>query len=80
MDDIACAAIAMADFGQPEMFAEIRVDSQAKVHLRQIVLNNDKKLHFWLHFVEMPVQIGAVTSPQSMMAPPEVRVEQMGRD
>jgi hypothetical protein len=28
-----------------------------------------KRLKFWLHFVPMPVQIGAVTSPPSMLAP-----------
>ncbi len=28
-----------------------------------------KTLHFWLHFVPMPVQVGAATSPQAMLAP-----------
>jgi hypothetical protein len=31
-------------------------------------------LVFWLHFVPSPPQIGAVTSPQSMQSPPEVRI------
>jgi hypothetical protein len=31
-----------------------------------------KSLRFWLHFVTNPVQIGAVTSPQSMLSPLEV--------
>ena len=36
-------------------------------------LNQPKKsLRFWLHFVTTPVQVGAVTSPQSMLAPLEV--------
>jgi hypothetical protein len=29
-------------------------------------------LRFWLHFVSMPIQEGALTSPQSMMSPLEV--------
>ena len=28
-----------------------------------------KVLRFWLHFVSMPVQVGAATSPQSMQSP-----------
>ena len=31
-----------------------------------------KSLTFWLHFVTMPVQVGAVTSPQAMLAPLKV--------
>jgi hypothetical protein len=30
-----------------------------------------KTLRFWLHFVTTPIQVGAVTSPQSMLAPLE---------
>lgn len=33
-----------------------------------------KRLSFWLHFVSAPAQWGAATSPQSMLAPPEVHV------
>ncbi|HVW36756.1 MAG TPA: hypothetical protein VHB99_05610 [Pirellulales bacterium] len=33
-----------------------------------------KTLVFWLHFVPSPPHVGAVTSPQSMQSPPEVRV------
>ena len=36
-----------------------------------------KSLRFWLHFVTAPVQVGAVTSPQSMLAP--LDVEWMGQ-
>lgn len=31
----------------------------------------EKRLTFWLHFVGMPPHVGAVTSPQSMLAPLE---------
>ncbi len=34
-----------------------------------------KILRFWIHFVTMPVQVGAKTSPQAMLAPLEVRWE-----
>ena len=37
-----------------------------------------KTLRFWLHFVTAPVQIGAVTSPQSMLAPLEVEWMEQG--
>ena len=33
-----------------------------------------KGLRFWLHFVDVPVQVGAVTSPQAMLAPLLVEV------
>ena len=77
MDDMACTALAVAylfEFSR----TEFRIDSQAKIHLkRDVGGRRDKKLHFWLHFVDMPVQVGAVTSPQAMLTPPEVRVEQV---
>jgi hypothetical protein len=31
-----------------------------------------KHLKFWLHFVPNPVQVGALTSPQAMLAPLEI--------
>ena len=31
-----------------------------------------KALTCWFHFVRMPVQVGAATSPQAMLAPLEV--------
>ena len=36
----------------------------------------ESNLTFWLHFVPMPVQVGAVTSPQSMMSPLRVDVKE----
>jgi hypothetical protein len=38
-------------------------------------LDMKKNLRFWIHFVTMPVQLGAKTSPQAMLAPLEVRWE-----
>jgi hypothetical protein len=37
-----------------------------------------KRLAFWLHFVGMPVQVGAATSPQAMLAPLQVEVRGAG--
>jgi hypothetical protein len=52
-------------------------------NLQQIDFSGDGKLRwishlqlterFFLHFVSMPVQIGALTSPQSMINPPEMK-------
>jgi hypothetical protein len=75
MDNVACTAIAIADFDQPGNTTELSIDSQARVRIQRQVPGVEKKLHFWLHFVGMPVQVGAVTSPQSMMSPLGVRVE-----
>jgi hypothetical protein len=36
---------------------------------QKIPTNPIKSLRLWLHFVTTPVQIGAVTSPQSMLTP-----------
>jgi hypothetical protein len=74
MDNVACTAIAIANFDEGEA-TELRIDSHAKIRLQRRVPNPKKNLHFWLHFVEMPVQVGAVTSPQAMLAPLLVRVE-----
>ena len=37
-----------------------------------------KRFTFWLHVVRSPPQVGAATSPQSMQAPPEVRIVPAG--
>ncbi len=76
MDDRACTAIAVADFGQLGSPAELSVDSQAKLHMACPSGGAEKPLHFWLHFVDMPVHVGAVTSPQSMMTPLAVQVDE----
>jgi hypothetical protein len=62
---------------------EIQIDADGRLRLRASV--GDPKLRkagrsvirlrCWLHFVDMPVQVGALTSPQSMKAPLEVAVK-----
>jgi hypothetical protein len=80
MDEQVCTAIAVDRFGQD---ADDRIEAAADGRLRIWREFDDgdaakhrqrKALVFWLHFVPSPPQIGAVTSPQSMQLPPEVRV------
>jgi hypothetical protein len=33
---------------------------------RDFLRGGERSLHFWLHFVTMPVQVGAATSPAAM--------------
>lgn len=80
MDEQVCTAIAVDRFGQD---AVDQIAAAADGRLRVWREFDDggaaprgqrKALVFWLHFVPSPPQIGAVTSPQSMQLPPEVRV------
>jgi hypothetical protein len=76
--------MAVADFGQPAFGVLDRFEIHGNGRFRferrfltektgqAIPKNPIKTLRFWLHFVPTPVQVGAVTSPQSMLAPLEV--------
>ena len=78
MDARRCTAVAVAGFGRR---TADRIEVQASGRL---VISRgfqppergppptEKRLTFWLHFVDMPPHVGAVTSPQSMLAPLEV--------
>jgi hypothetical protein len=77
MDRQRCTAIAVAQFGA--RLDRIAVEGSGKLTLvrdfagvRPKERDPRKHWRFWLHFVSMPVQVGAVTSPQSMMAPLQV--------
>jgi hypothetical protein len=77
MDDHRCTAVAVADFGRG-VRDEISANGAGELVLRRTWpkgTKGRKALHFWLHFVDAPVQVGALTSPQSMMAPLEVEVK-----
>src|SRR5262249_29190477 len=81
MDRKRCTAMAVADFGRQGPGITDRFELQADGHLvferafphgktGQTAAREPKKtLRFWLHFVPAPVQVGAVTSPHSMLAP-----------
>jgi hypothetical protein len=74
MDRSRATAIAVEGFANSA--SSIEVSSEGRVRIeRDRQPGGPKTLSFWLHFVPMPVQIGAATSPQSMMRPLSVRVE-----
>jgi hypothetical protein len=68
MDRKRCTAVAMEHFIGG---SEIRVDSDGRLRLSG---GTGERLSFWLHFVPMPVHVGAATSPQAMLAPLRVEV------
>jgi hypothetical protein len=76
MDSERCTAIAVEGFGKASRDV-IDVQASGKVSLWRHFAAGSKgrrTMRFWLHFVDMPVQVGALTSPQSMMAPLKVMV------
>ncbi len=77
MDAQRCTAVAMAGFADAGKKNTLEVDANGRLRLwrRDAELRRGiKDLTFWLHFVGMPVQVGAVTSPQAMLAPLETEV------
>jgi hypothetical protein len=78
MDRQRCSAVAVAGFGRGSR-DELRFEATGTLMInRRFPLSEPgtprtpKTLRFWVHFVTNPVQIGAVTSPQAMLAPLEV--------
>jgi hypothetical protein len=81
MDRQRCTAVAVADFAVAGQEAEIAVDADGRLQLGKNFTSaganpppGPKKITFWLHFVGMPVHVGAATSPQAMLAPLRVSV------
>ena len=81
MDRQRATAVAVAGFADPGQQGEIAVGADGRLRLEKQfgqagapVPPGPKKLTFWLHFVPMPVQVGAATSPQAMLAPLRVTV------
>jgi hypothetical protein len=83
MDGERCTAVAFEEFGHRSSDS-MHVSASGGLYLsrgfvpRQREESPRKSMRFWLHFVPMPVQVGAVTSPQSMLAPLKVTVEPAG--
>lgn len=73
MDRHRATAVAIEDFTGAE--ASIETWADGRLRIRRDLGGTRKSFTFWLHFVGMPIQIGAITSPQSMMHPLAVRVE-----
>jgi hypothetical protein len=74
MDATRCTAIAVDRFG--EQFDRIDIEAGGRVRLTRnsakpeaTTPKGPKQMHFWFHFVSMPVQVGAATSPQAMLSP-----------
>jgi hypothetical protein len=76
MDATRCTAVAVADFGRSASDRiEIAADGRVRLARRfEAGRPGPRAMRAWFHFVGMPVQVGAVTSPQSMLAPPRVEV------
>jgi hypothetical protein len=81
MDRERCTAIAVADFASTGQESEITIDADGRLQIRrtfahsgETVPRGPKRLTFWLHFVTMPVHVGAATSPQAMLSPPRIEV------
>lgn len=73
MDKMRAVAVAMADFGAAGRRDRIQISADGRLKIsREFLSSGPKALTFWLHFVTMPVQVGAVTSPQSMQTPLKV--------
>lgn len=80
MDQELCTAIAVDRFAR-ETSDRIEAAADGRMHIWRDYAKGAgakspavKTLVFWLHFVPSPPHVGAVTSPQSMQSPPEVRV------
>jgi hypothetical protein len=79
MDRQRCTAAAVADFARAGEEGEITVSADGRLQIWKQFSpdgkpppSGKKVFTFWLHFVGMPVQVGAVTSPQAMLAPLQV--------
>jgi hypothetical protein len=76
MDKQKAIAVAVAGFAEisPARRDRIQVSADGRLRIqRDWTSGGVRTLNFWLHFVGMPVQVGAATSPQSMQSP--LRVE-----
>jgi hypothetical protein len=81
MDRQRATAVAVAGFADVGQAGEIVVGADDRLRVWKEFARRGtaappgpKKLTFWLHFVPMPVQVGAATSPQAMLAPLQVTV------
>ncbi len=69
MDKQRATAVAVANFGDlANDSIDVFADGRLRIH-RDFLTSAERTLHFWLHFVGMPVQLGAATSPQAMQNP-----------
>jgi hypothetical protein len=81
MDKTRCTAIAVERFSFDGAQDRIEISAEGRLRLTRDFAPADrrpergkKSWRFWLHFVDMPVHVGAATSPQSILFPPTVQV------
>src|SRR5262249_38214813 len=81
MDGQRCTALAVDEFGTGKHGAEITVRADGRLRLwkhfaapGEPAPKGMKQVTFWLHFVTMPVHVGAATSPHAMLAPLQVEI------
>jgi hypothetical protein len=70
MDRERCTAVAVAEFAKG---SGDRIDVDQSGLLQIWREPAAKSLRFWIHFVDFPPHLGAVTSPQSMASPLEIK-------
>jgi hypothetical protein len=70
MDRSRCTALAIDGFGSTPGRDTITLSAEGSIRWKR----DRSSMRFWLHFVPMPVQVGALTSPQSMREAPVVKV------
>ena len=84
MDARRCTAMAVAEFAEPSArrLDRFEIEGNGRLRFERQFRSGGapprpdeapaKRIRFWTHFVPMPVQVGARTSPQAMLAPLEV--------
>jgi hypothetical protein len=83
MDRSRCSALAVKDFCKSttdrflvEATGHIAFERQFEPVPASSAARSPKRMTFWIHVVPMPVQVGAVTSAQSMLSP--LKLEWLG--
>lgn len=76
MDSTRATALGVDGFGDATYYSdEMTVRGDGSISIQRKFTpstQTTRRLHCWFHFVPMPVQIGALTSPQAMMNPLKV--------
>jgi hypothetical protein len=87
MDRERCTAVAVAGFADAGQESKLHIDADGRLWIgrtfargEMAVPRGPKQLTFWLHFVPMPVHVGAATSPQAMLAPLLVQVKALEKE
>jgi hypothetical protein len=83
MDRQRCTAVAVEGFAEAGQEAELTADTTGRLRVWRKFASEGrsapKRLSLWLHFVGVPVQVGAATSPQAMLAPLRVEIQPASR-